>query len=193
MTDRMIEAVVIGVSAGGMKALSRLLPMLPSGYRFPVVIVQHSHFQSDDFLARYLNSQCSLTVKQANDGERIQPGTIYLAPPNHHLRICEDGRFALSGEQPVNFARPSIDVLFCSAVNVYGQRLIGLILTGAGSDGARGLAEIKKAGGVTLVQDPHTAEADMMPRSAISAVNVDWILPLDAIGKFLTKLSEGDI
>jgi len=187
----MTDAVVIGVSAGGMTALGILLPYFPVHYDLPVIIVQHSHPGSDDFLTQYLNDKCRLMVKQAEEKEPILPGTIYFAPPNYHLLIEMDRSFSLSVEEPVNFARPSIDVLFETAAEVYGSKLMGVILTGASADGARGLVKIKDAGGITVVQDPRTAEAGIMPKSAISAGEVDFILPLEAIGKFLARLSDG--
>ena len=189
----MMHAVVIGVSAGGMTALGILLPFLPAHYKLPVIIAQHAHPDSDDFLARYLNDKCSLTVKQAEEKEPVLPGIIYMAPPNYHLLIEMDHTFSLSVEEPVNFARPSIDVLFETAAEAYGSNLVGVILTGASADGAGGLMKIKAAGGITVVQDPRTAEAEIMPKSAISAGEVDFILPLEAIGKFLAKLSDGDM
>jgi two-component system chemotaxis response regulator CheB len=187
----MIDAVVIGASAGGLTALEVLLPCLPVHYHLPVIIVQHSHPGSDDFLTRYLNNKCRLIVKQADDKEPVLPGVVYFAPPNYHLLIEMDHSFSLSVEEPVNFARPSIDVLFETAAEAYGSRLMGIILTGASADGARGLMKIKSAGGIAVVQDPRTAEAQIMPKSAISAGEVDFILPLEAIGKFLARLSDG--
>lgn len=187
----MIDAVVIGVSAGGMTALGILLPCLPAKYKLPVIIVQHSHPGSDDYLTRYLNDKCRLKVKQAEEKEPVLPGVIYFAPPNYHLLIEMDRTFSLSVEERVNFARPAIDVLFETAVDVYGSKLVGVILTGASADGAKGLMKIMAAGGIAVVQDPRTAEAEIMPRSAISAGDVDFILPLEAIGKFLAGLSDG--
>ena len=187
----MIDAVFIGASAGGLTALEILLPCLPVHYNLPVIIIQHSHPGSDDFLTRYLNNKCNLIVKQADDKEPVLPGVVYFAPPNYHLLIEMDHSFSLSVEEPVNFARPSIDVLFETAAEAYGSKLMGVILTGASADGARGLMKIKSAGGIAVVQYPRTAEAQIMPKSAISACEVDFILPLEAIGKFLARLSDG--
>lgn len=189
----MIDAVVIGVSAGGMKALGSLLPCLPAQYELPVIIVHHTRPDSDDFLAKYLDKKCSLRVKQAEEKEPVMPGVIYLAPPNYHLQIEMDRTFSLSVEERVNFARPAIDVLFETAAEVYGSKLVGVVLTGASTDGTMGLMKIKAAGGISVVQDPRTAEAEIMPKSAISAGEVDFILPLEAIGKFLSRLSDGAI
>ncbi len=187
----MWDIIVIGVSAGGMNALGKILPCLPSGHRVPVIVVQHVHPDSDDLLARCLNKRCRSTVMQASEKATILPRHIYVAPPGVHLLIASDRTFSLSRSDPVHFARPSIDRLFISAATVYGSRIVGVILTGASSDGAAGLKAIKAAGGIAVVQDPRTAEVDIMPRAAIAAGEIDFILPLDAIGKFLARLSNG--
>lgn len=182
------EAIVVGVSAGGMEALCTILPSLPANFSCPVIIVQHMHPESGGYLPTILNKKCQTTVKEADEKEQIGPGVIYIAPPNYHLLIEKDRTFSLSLEEPVNFSRPSIDVLFESAADAYRERLVGVILTGANKDGSRGLKRIKEMGGLAIVQDPLTAEIDSMPRAAISAVNVDYVLPLDQIGPFLVKI-----
>jgi two-component system chemotaxis response regulator CheB len=184
----MFEAVVIGSSAGGIKALSTVLSALPSEFPLPIIIVQHLHPNSDSYLARILAAKSGLTVKQADEKEQIQPGVCYLAPPNYHLLIEEDRTFSLSVEGPVNFARPAVDVLFESAIYAYRGKLIGIILTGANHDGSQGVKKIKRAGGYVIVQDPDKAEAEAMPRAAIAAAHVDKILPLDQIGPYLLQL-----
>lgn len=187
-TKRRFEAVMIGVSAGGMKALSAIIPLLPKDFILPLVVVQHLHPYADDYLVRYLNEKGQLMVKYAEEKEKIVSGVVYLAPPNYHLLIEDDKTFSFSTEGPVNYARPSIDVLFESAANVYGTGLIGIILTGANYDGSQGLKRIKEMGGLTIVQDPRTAEMDSMPKAAIASTKVDHILPLDQIGLFLAGL-----
>jgi len=182
------EAVVIGVSAGGMEALRTILPYLPAGFSLPIIVVQHRHPTSDDFLARYLNERCKMEVKQADEKERLQKGTIYLAPPDYHLMIEEDKTFSLSVDPPVNFARPSIDVLFETAADAYGATLVGVVLTGANADGSRGLKKIRELGGLAIIQDIKTAKADTMPKAAMAATHVDHMLPLDEIGPFISKL-----
>lgn len=181
-------AVVIGVSAGGMAALDIILPLLPKAFLLPLIIVSHRHPDSDDYLERHLDKKCALPVKRAHQGEQITPGTVYIAPPNYHLQIEDDFTFSLSLEAPVNFARPSIDVLFHSAAETYGPRLVGIILTGANDDGSRGLKKIKEMGGLTIVQDPESAEIPQMPRAAIAAANPHHILSLREIPAFLTRL-----
>lgn len=182
------EMVVMGVSAGGLAALKVILPALPGSFPIPVVVVQHSHPNADAFLANYLDKKCRLTVKEVEDKENIEPGFIYIAPPNYHLLIEGDKSFSLSVSEPVNYARPSIDVLFETAADIYGPRLIGIILTGANCDGSRGMKKIKERGGLTIVQDPETAEVDSMPRAAIAAIRIDYILRLEEIAPFLISL-----
>ncbi|HDN26454.1 MAG TPA: chemotaxis protein CheB [Thioploca sp.] len=182
------EAVVIGSSAGGIKALSAVLAALPSEFPLPIIIVQHLHPNSDSYLARILEAKCGLKVKQADEKETVADGVVYLAPPNYHLLIEEDRSFSLSIEGPVNFARPSVEVLFETAVYAYRDKLIGIILTGANNDGSLGVKKIKQIGGYVIVQNPTTAEADAMPRAAIAATNVDKILPLEQIGPYLLQL-----
>lgn len=181
----------MGVSLGGMGALNCILPYLPSDFALPVIIVQHTRSTSDNFLAHCLNEKCNLKVKEADEKENILRGVIYIAPPNYHLMVENDRTFSLSIDEPVNYARPSIDVLFETAADVYGINLIGLILTGANADGSQGLKRIKGAGGLAIVQDPRRAEADTMPRAAIMAADVDYVLPLEEIGPFLIRLPNG--
>lgn len=187
---RSYQAVVIGVSSGGMEALCALLPRLPAEFPLPVIVVQHLHPHSDDFLPRYLDEKCQLSVKQAEEKELINPGTIYIAPPNYHLLVEEDRTFSLSTAERINYARPSVDVLFETAVDAYRDALVGIILTGANHDGSYGLKCIKDCGGLTIVQDPVTADSDAMPRAAIAATPVDYVLSLQEIGDLLLLLGE---
>ncbi|MBN1876767.1 MAG: chemotaxis protein CheB, partial [Anaerolineae bacterium] len=136
------QAIVIGVSAGGTTALKQLLPVFPRTYPLPLIIVQHLHPQQDKTLIELYNNLSALTVKEADEKEPIRPGYAYFAPPNYHLLIEDDKTFSLSIDEKVNYARPAIDVLFESAVDVYGPHLIGVILTGANNDGAAGLRRI---------------------------------------------------
>ncbi len=182
------SAIVIGVSFGGLQALQTILPPLPADFPVPIMVVQHHDPQADDFLARHLDSHCSLRVKVAAEKEKATAGTIYLAPPNYHLLIEDDHTFSLSYDEKVNYARPSIDVLFESGADVYGKKLIGVILTGANSDGSKGLRCIKQCGGIAVVQEPLSATAASMPEAAIAATQVDYITPLDQIGALLRTL-----
>ena len=184
------QAIVIGASMGGMQALKSLLALLPENFALPVIVVHHQIADADEFLVDYLNRQCMIRVKEACLNETILPSHVYISPPAYHLLIEEDKTFSLSVDIPVNYSIPSIDVLFESAVDVSGEYLVGVVLTGANSDGSQGLDKIKKAGGLTIVQDPTTAEVSEMPRAAIKATKIDHILPIEKIGVFLKGLTD---
>lgn len=170
------KAIVIGTSAGGINAVSEILLGLPGNFSLAVIIVQHVHANSDKYFIKYFNSNCKLNVKEAEEKEKIVGGYVYMAPPNYHLLIEKDKTFSLSVDEKVNYSRPSIDVLFESAAEVYKECLIGIILSGANNDGTRGLMHIKNYGGLTIVQDPSTAESEFMPKSAIANCKTDYIL-----------------
>ncbi len=182
------EIVVVGASTGGLKALQVLLSGLPAEFSLPMVIVQHRGKDLETGLCEFLARSSRLPVTEPEDKETIMPGRAYLAPRDYHLLI-ENRSFALSTDAPVSFARPSIDVLFESAADEYQNRAIGVILTGANHDGARGLAAIKAQGGLTLVEDPNTAACREMPDAAINLTNVHGILPLQHLAPRLQKLS----
>ncbi len=184
-------AVVIGVSTGGLEALKFILPKLPENFMMPIFIVYHIHKTSDDFLVNHLNEISRICVKQAEDKEAIMPAVVYMAPPDYHLLIEWDRTIALSTTEPVNYTRPSIDVLFETAVDVYAEKLIGIILTGANKDGSVGASKIKAAGGMIVVQAPETAQVDTMPKAAIAAAEPDLILSLEEIAEFLCNLVTG--
>ncbi len=175
------RVVVVGVSTGGLNALKKLLLPLPMGFPCPIIIVQHLSPQSDSFWISHLDEMTKLKIKEAEDKEPIAPGYVYIAPPDYHLLIEADETFSLSHDHKVNFARPSIDVLFESAADVYREKLIGIVLTGASSDGAKGLQMIEENGGLAIVQDPQTAEAQMMPKSAITFVKNPYVNSLEKI------------
>ena len=178
----------IGASWGGLKAVGQVLADLPAELDLPIAIAQHRHPDSQEgTLAELLQAQTDRTVLDVEDKMAIEPGYVYIAPPNYHL-LVERGSFALSVDERIRFARPSIDVLFETAAHAYGAGVIGIILTGANDDGAHGLARIKKVGGVALIQDPLGAARRTMPDAAIAATVADAVLPLDAIGKFVYGL-----
>jgi two-component system, chemotaxis family, protein-glutamate methylesterase/glutaminase len=183
------RCISIGVSAGGMEALSIIIPGLPVSFPIPVVVIQHISPHSDNYMTRYLDNISAIKVKEVDEKEKIKPGVVYTAPPNYHVLLEEDETFSLSVEERINFARPSIDVFFQSAADVYGPHLVGVVLTGANNDGSQGLKMIKKKGGLTIVQDPDTAEVDGMPRAAIAATKIDHILTLKQICPFLVQLA----
>lgn len=179
--------VVAGTSLGGLRALQTVLALLPTSFPLPVVIVQHRGAASGELLLTALQSHCALPVEEPHDKEDIASGRVYVAPPDYHLLV--DGRcFALSTEGPVSYARPSIDVLFESAAESYGHRVIAVVMTGASRDGARGAALVKAQGGTVLVQEPSTAESAVMPQAALAAADADGVLTLAQIGAFLFRL-----
>ena len=178
--------VAVGASLGGLCAVQKLLAALPAGFPLPVALVQHREPRGEDTLTPLLSAACALPVVEMCDKQAIAPGRVYVAPADYHALV--DSRcFALSIEAPVNFSRPSIDVLFESAADSYGGSVIGVILTGTSCDGARGLAAIKVRGGLTIVQDPKTAEARAMPEAALAAVAGARLMPLEEIGPFLAE------
>jgi two-component system, chemotaxis family, protein-glutamate methylesterase/glutaminase len=184
------RAVGIGASAGGIRALQTVLSALPSDLPVPVLIVLHLERQHQSLLARVLGSCTTLRVKGADADEPLVAGTVYVAVPDLHL-LAVDGRVGLASTVEVHFSRPSVDVLFRSMAAHYGAAACGVILSGAGRDGADGLAAIKGAGGTTIVQDPTTAEHTGMPLAALATGCVDMTLALDAIGPALLRYAHG--
>jgi len=181
------KCIVIGVSAGGMEALSKLLASLPADFPLPVIIVQHLHKTSTGYYLEYYNEKCSLFVKEAEQNETIKAGNIYFAPPDYHLLVEDNETMILSSDEKVNYSRPSIDILFESAADAYREKLIGIILTGANNDGAEGMRIIKQKGGFTIAQNPLEAEFPVMPQSAIDTGTIDFILTLNEIINELIK------
>ena len=182
------ELVVIGASWGGLNAVGEILSALPAETDAAIVVAQHrANDAVQGGLAGLLAHRAHLPVEDANDKTLIEPRHVYLAPPNYHL-LVQPGYFSLSTDDHVHHARPSIDVLFESAADAYRERVVGVILTGANADGAAGLARIKRAGGVAVVQDPLTAERREMPGAALAATAADAVLPLGEIGPFLNGL-----
>ena len=173
-----IDAVAIGASAGGVEVLSVLLSSLPASCRASFFIVMHIPRERPSLLAQVFNARCALPVREAEDKEPVQPGTVYFAPPDYHLLLDRGPILALSSDEPVHFSRPSIDVLFDSAADIYGERLLGLILTGANQDGAEGLAAVGRAGGRTVVQEPGGAAVPFLPEAALQVGPVDFVLSL---------------
>jgi two-component system, chemotaxis family, protein-glutamate methylesterase/glutaminase len=181
------EMIAIGTSLGGLSALKTLLECIPEAFPAAMAIVQHRHRESDQALSSFLQQFTVLPVHEVEDKERIQPGHVYFAPADYHL-LVELGYFSLSVDAPVSYARPSIDVLLESVADAYGDRAIGVLLTGANQDGVQGLAKIKARGGTAIVQSPDTAESPVLPRAAIAAVSVDRVLPLTSIAPYLVQL-----
>ncbi|MCR5882509.1 chemotaxis protein CheB [Rhizobacter sp. J219] len=188
-SSRRIDAVVIGGSAGGVDALAVLLPALPPGLPAPVIVVLHLPREKPSLLVEIFSRRCALAVQEAQDKAPIEPGTVYFAPADYHLLIDQGPSFALSVDEPVHYSRPSIDVLFETAADVYGEHLLAVVLTGASQDGAAGLAAVHRAGGITVVQQPQEALSPYMPESALRASPVDHVLTLAGIAQLIGSLA----
>lgn len=183
-----VRAVVIGASAGGVAALFQVLGTLPSAFAIPVLCVLHLPDDRHSQLAGVLQRRLHRPVCEARDKESISSGQIYVAGPGYHLSVERDLTLSVSQEEPVHFSRPAIDFLFISAADAYGDGLLGVLLTGANEDGARGLAYIKNNGGRTIVQDPRDAQVALMPEAALALHQPDHILTLSGIGQLLATL-----
>ena len=184
------EAIVIGVSSGGLKVMKIMFSLLPKDFSIPIIIVQHIGKYSENSWIKLLGDKSNLEIKEADEKEEIEKGKVYIAPANYHLMIESDKTFSLTIDERVNFARPSIDVLFESAAEAYQNKLIGVVLTGSNNDGSKGIKRIKECGGLTIVQDPETAESNYMPASAIEAILPDYILPIEEIIKLLISIDK---
>lgn len=183
-------AIVIGASYGGLRALSLLLSGVPGNYTIPVIIVQHRSKDERDLLETVLQQKCEIKIKQADEKEEILGGCVYMAPPNYHLMIEPDRTFSLSIDPSIRFSRPSIDVLFESAAEVYTNKLVGIILTGSNEDGANGIKRIHQLGGFTIAQDPGEANAPSMPLASIRTGAVKQVLTLNEILAFLNMIGK---
>ncbi len=180
--------VALAASAGGLKALSQVLENLPANFPAPIVIVQHLDPRHRSLMADILNRTTSLQVKQAEEGDLVAAGTVYIAPPNRHLLVNPDTSLSLSQSELVHFLRPSADLLFESVAATYKDRAIAVVLTGTGNDGAMGVEAIHKMGGTVIAQEVETSEFSGMPSAAIQTGTVDFVLPLSNIAAALLSL-----
>ncbi|MGH9945523.1 MAG: chemotaxis protein CheB [Pyrinomonadaceae bacterium] len=183
------EIVCVGASAGGLAAVQTLLSGLAGDFALPVVIVQHRGRTGGEGLGGFLQRHCALPVSEPDDKDEIQSGHVYVAPRDYHLLVGRREGFALSTSAPVNFARPSIDLLFESAADAWGPGALGVVLTGANRDGALGLARIKERGGGAIVQEPASAQVREMPDAAIALARPDHVAALPEIAALLNQLS----
>lgn len=183
------KAIVIGTSAGGLFALTVILEKLPVNFPLPVIVVQHRSKDQKDLLEEVLQSKCKIRIKQADEKEKIEPGFVYIAPPDYHLQVEAAKAFSLSSDEPVHFSRPSIDVLFETAAMVFKDKLIGIILTGSNIDGTAGVMAVNKYGGLTIAQKPDEAQFPFMPEAAIKTKKINHIWTLSEIQEFLSKLT----
>jgi two-component system chemotaxis response regulator CheB len=185
------DIVAFAASAGGLKALTDVLAALPGSFPASLVVVQHLDPRHRSLMAEILGRRTALQVKEAVDGDRLEPGTAYVAPPNRHLLVNPDKSLSLTQTQLVHFVRPSADLLFESVAASHRERAIAVVLSGSGHDGEMGVRAIKKMGGTVIVQDPKTSEFAGMPESAEHTGAVDFVLPLDEIAPALQTLVTG--
>ncbi|QHF03588.1 chemotaxis protein CheB [Pseudomonas asturiensis] len=183
-----VDAIVVGASAGGVEALLKIFGGLRPGFCLPILVVLHLPDDRNSQLAQVFQSRLAIPVKEADDKESVKPGTLYFASSGYHLSVETDRTLSLSQEDRVFYSRPSIDILFDSASDAYGERLAGVLLTGANNDGARGLLQIKKYGGLTVIQDPQQAQARTMPEAGLALHSPDYLLSLNEIGQLLVEL-----
>ena len=184
------KCIVIGGSAGSLKVLLHFIPKIKPTIQVPIIIILHRKNDMQSTLENLLREHTKLDIKEAEDKEKILPGTIYIAPPNYHLLIERNGTLSLDGSEKVLFSRPSIDVTFQSAAEVYGAGLLGIILSGANNDGTAGLSTIKDYGGVVAIQNPKDAEIPAMPLSALELIDPDYIINGNQIASIINKFGQ---
>lgn len=182
------DIVAIAASAGGLSALSHVLGGLPADFPAPIAVVQHLDPHHRSLMAEILGKRTPLQVKQAEEGDKLRPGWVYIAPPDYHLLVNQDGTFSISQSERVHFVRPAADLLFESMANSYGEQAIAVVLTGSGSDGAMGVKAVKNQAGKVIVQDEETAEYFGMPGAAIATECIDFVLALGEIAPALVAL-----
>ncbi len=186
MTDE-IQTIVMGASAGGIEAISAILSELRLELRAPIVIVVHMPSAKDSQLVTLLQSKCRRPMIEVEDKQPLELGCVYLAPPDYHVLFEDESSLALSSDEQVNYSRPSIDVLFETAADVFAEHSLGIILTGANRDGAQGLGEIMRVGGLGLVQEPTEAHCRAMPEAAIAACPTARVMNLQEISQYLNE------
>ena len=184
----MIKAIVIGASYGGMEAIRTILTNLPNDLEIPILIVLHIGNNKIDTFLTQLNKKTGFRIREAGEKEPIKSKTVYFAPPNYHLQVEDRFSLSLSTDEKVNFSRPAIDVLFETAAWVFRKELLGILLTGSNSDGAEGIKTIKQFGGTTIVENPETAFAKVMPNAAIMLSEPDHLLDLGNISQKILEL-----
>ena len=182
------DVVALAASAGGLNALSHVLAALPANFPAAIVVVQHLDPRHRSLMADILSRRTAAPVKEAEEGERVQPGCVYVAPPNRHLLVNPDRALSLTQTQLVHFVRPSADLLFESTAASFKERAIAVVLSGSGHDGAMGVTAIHKMGGTVIVQDAKSAEFTGMPEAAAATGVADFVLALDEIAPALLKL-----
>lgn len=185
-----IRLIVIGTSAGGVEALGLLLRALPASRRVAVAVVLHIPPDRTSLLPKLYADRCLMRIKEVDDKEPVVPGTVYFAAPDYHMQLEPGGSFSLSMDEPVNFSRPSIDVTFESAAYAWREQVLGIVLTGASADGAAGLAQVRRLGGLAWVQDPEQAMARLMPAAALALAGADRVMSLEQIAAALAQFGD---
>lgn len=196
MTKAKNKVLVIGGSAGGLSMALKVIPLLKKSMDVAVIIVFHRKSSEDNVLINVLSSRTDFEVKEAEDKDELTPGSIYVAPADYHVLLESDGTLTLDDSEKINYSRPSIDVTFESAAEVYGELLTCMLLSGANQDGAEGLVAARRAGACIIVQDPRSAEVSFMPQSALDMVSVDLLMNdsnLNTVGILLSKSLPGSI
>ena len=183
------RALIIGGSAGSLDVLLKVLPQVNPGIGFPIIIVVHRKHGADSLLPALLSARTKLMVKEVDEKEKILAGTVYIAPSDYHLLIEQDQTFSLDYSEKINYSRPAIDATFQTAAEVYGTKLVCLLLSGSNSDGVNGLKTVKTWGGTAVIQDPATAQVAYMPEQARLNVEIDHILSIEDMGEFINLLS----
>ena len=189
---REVRAIAIGGSAGGIEALSELLPDLPASARCAVFVVLHQPRDRPSLLAELFAPRCAMRVCEPDDKQPVENGCIYFAPSDYHMLVDAGPGISLSADAPVHFSRPSIDVLFESAADVFGAALLAIVLSGGNEDGADGARAVRRAGGCVIVQDPMTARVPVMPQRAIERALPDAVLPVGEIHALLKRSISGE-
>lgn len=184
-----IDAVVIGASWGGLGAVSAILGNVPWRINTALVLCQHQYPHAISTLSQVLRNRTRLKVVEVEDKMPVEPGVLYVCPPNYHTLIERERVFALNIDPPVMYCRPAVDVLFASAAEAYGERLAGIVLTGANEDGAAGLYHVARCGGMPIIQQPRTAEVPVMPQAALGRVPWAHVMTLGEIGEFVSSLA----
>ncbi|PRY52426.1 CheB methylesterase [Arcticibacter pallidicorallinus] len=187
--NRSVEILVIAGSAGSLDVILKMLPRLDVEVNFPIIVVLHRKASYDSSLADLLATRTTIPVVEAEEKDQLRKGVVYLAPADYHLLIESDRSLSLDYSEKIQYSRPCIDVTLENVAEVYKDRAAAILLSGANSDGAKGLKRIKQAGGITAVQNPATAEVSFMPNQALQTAKIDYVLEVDEIAYFINKLS----
>jgi two-component system chemotaxis response regulator CheB len=182
------KLIIIGGSAGSLQTMLEILTTLRPNYPFPILLVMHRHVSNDSILEELLSMKSGLIAREIEEKEPINPGHIYISPADYHVLIENNESFSLDMSEKIHFSRPSLDVVFRSAADVFGSRVVAFVLSGANADGAQGLSYIKQKGGMVVVQEPLDAMVAYMPEQAIKAVKPDYILNAPGIAELLNSL-----